>query len=63
MTEKLTPEIKTVCGGVLKEPSKYPSAEYRGQRVYFCTKACRRAFEQAPDIFMAGEIEHPVDEG
>ncbi len=64
MTIKMaeTNEIKTVCGGVLKNPSNYPSAEYRGRRVYFCTNACLRAFEEAPDRFMAGEIEHPMDD-
>lgn len=35
---------------------------YQGERVYFCTPACLRAFEQAPDVFMAGEVEHPVEE-
>jgi YHS domain-containing protein len=29
--------------------------------VYFCTRACLRAFESDPDRFMAGEIEHPAD--
>jgi len=54
------PEYKTACGGKLKDPSKYPSAEYRGERVYFCTRACLRAFEQSPDAFMAREVEHPI---
>lgn len=57
-----TPLYRTVCGGEIKDPSHYPSAEYRGERVYFCTRACLRAFEQNPDAFMAGEIEHPLDE-
>jgi hypothetical protein len=26
MTETTAPEIKTDCGGVIKDPSKYPSA-------------------------------------
>ena len=42
--------------------AKYPSAEYRGERVYFCTKACLRVFEQNPEAFMAGEVEHPLDD-
>jgi YHS domain-containing protein len=53
---------KTVCGGIIKEPEKYPHAEYEGERVYFCTKACLHAFEQNPDAFMAGEVEHPTDD-
>ncbi len=56
------PEFKTVCGGKIKDPSKYPSAEYRGERIYFCTRACLRVFEQDPDPFMAGEVKHPTEE-
>ena len=62
MAETNNNEIRTTCGGILKDPSRYPSAEYRGNLVYFCTKACLRAFEQDPDKFMAGEIEHPLDD-
>jgi YHS domain-containing protein len=53
---------RTACGGTLKEPDRYPSAEYRGQLVYFCTRACLRAFESDPDRFMAGEIKHPTEQ-
>jgi YHS domain-containing protein len=35
---------------------------YQGERIYFCTRACLRVFEQAADAFMAGEVEHPVEE-
>ena len=53
---------ETVCGGKLKDPTRYPSAVYRGERIYFCTLACLRVFEENPDPFMAGEIEHPLDD-
>ena len=56
------PEFKTACGGALKDPANYPSALYRGERVYFCTRACLRVFEQDPDPFIAGEVEHPIEE-
>lgn len=65
MTEQTSsqpPEYKTACGGILKNPANYPSATYRGERVYFCTRACLRVFEQGPDPFMAGEVEHPLEE-
>jgi len=55
-------EYKTACGGTLKDPTNYPSAMYLGERIYFCTRACLRVFEQDPDPFMAGEVEHPLDE-
>ena len=56
------PEFKTACGGKLKDPGNYPSAIYRGERIYFCTRACLRVFEKDPDPFMSGEIEHPIHE-
>ena len=54
------PEFKTACGGKLKDPTNYPSAIYRGQRIYFCTTACLSAFEREPEPFMTGEVEHPI---
>jgi YHS domain-containing protein len=55
-------EYKTACRSNIKDPTKYPSAEYRGQQIYFCTRACLQAFEQDTEGFMTGEIEHPLDE-
>jgi len=52
----------TACEGSLREPGDYPSADYRGRRFYFCTKVCLRVFESDLDRFMAGEIEHPLEE-
>ena len=53
--------IKTACGGALQDPSNYPSAMFNGELVYFCNIACLKAFMQAPEAFMAGEIEHPLE--
>lgn len=55
-------KLETACGGSIQDPNLYPSALYQGKRVYFCLKACLRAFDEAPDAFMRGEIEHPTDE-
>ena len=55
-------EIKSACGGILKDPSRYPSAMFNGERVYFCTNACLKAFLKDPEAFMAGEIEHPLED-
>ncbi len=62
MTETQAPEFKTACDGLIRDPSQYPSAEYRGERVYFCTKACLSTFEKNPEAFMSGEVEHPLDD-
>ena len=56
------PEYKTACGSKLKDPAKFPNAIHRGERIYFCTRACLRVFEQDPDLFIAGEVEHPLEE-
>ena len=53
---------KSVCGGLLKDPSLYPSAVFHGETVYFCNSACLKAFLKAPEAFMAGEVEHPDSE-
>ena len=55
-------EIKSACGGILKDPSRYPSAMFNGERVYFCANACLKAFLNAPEAFMAGEVEHPLED-
>ena len=52
---------KTACGGTLKNTDGYPRAIYGGEQIYFCTVACLRVFEQHPDDFIAGKIEHPLD--
>jgi YHS domain-containing protein len=57
-----TPIAKTACGGKLKDAAGYPTTLYRGERIYFCTKACLRVFEQDPEPFLAGEVVHPLDE-
>lgn len=61
MAKQNSAERKTVCGGTLKNPEKFPSVEYRGERLYFCIEACLQAFEQDPEWFLAGEIEHPTN--
>ena len=61
-TPTTMPEYITTCGGKLKDTANYPSADYRGERIYFCTRACLRVFNQNPDSFMAGEVEHPLEE-
>ncbi len=57
-----TEVIKSACGGLLKDPSRYPSDTFNGARVYFCTIACRKVFLENPEAFMAGEVEHPLDD-
>lgn len=61
MPPSSSPEpFTTACGGKIKNPEQFPSALFNGEKVYFCTHACLRAFEADPERFMAGEIEHPL---
>jgi Cu+-exporting ATPase len=53
---------KTVCGGKIKVPENYPSAIYKGEQIYFCTRACLRVFNQDPEPFIAGDVEHPLED-
>lgn len=64
MSDSPTPEppARTACQGVLTNTAGYSSARYQGRVVYFCLRACLRAFEADPDRFMAGEVEHPTQE-
>jgi YHS domain-containing protein len=55
-------KLVTACGGIIQDSAQYPSAFYQGKRVYFCNKACLRAFEETPGAFMMGEVEHPHEE-
>ena len=53
---------KTICGGKIKDTANFPSAIYEGEQIYFCMRACLRVFEENPDAFVAGEIDHPLDD-
>jgi len=43
----------TIWSGMIKDTTRYPSALYKGERVYFCTRACLRIFKTDPDRFIA----------
>ena len=59
--KQLPPGYYTACGGQIYEPERYPSVIYRGQQIFFCNRACLRAFEADPGRFMSGDIEHPME--
>ena len=53
-------EVLTTCGGKMEDPEDFPSAVFHDRKVYFCNPACLTAFEAAPELFMAGKVEHPA---
>ena len=46
-------ELKTVCGDVITNVADHPSAEYRGEKVYFCGEGCLMNFEADPSKYIA----------
>jgi YHS domain-containing protein len=48
-----TKVFATLCGRIYRDadPQYFPSAEYRGRKLLFCTEACLGAFLADPDIF------------
>jgi YHS domain-containing protein len=43
----------TLCGRIFRntDPQYFPSAEYRGRTLYFCTDSCLAAFQADPERF------------
>lgn len=58
--EKLKGKAITACGGILKDPTRYPSREYKGMRIYFCSQDCLREFDEDAERFMSGKVVHPI---
>jgi YHS domain-containing protein len=51
---------KTACGGTLKNTDGWVRAIYQGKLVYFCSESCLQVFQQHPDDFISGTIDHPM---
>jgi YHS domain-containing protein len=43
-----------VCGMSFRRADAHSVLEFEGRRVYFCEETCRRLFEAAPDLYVAG---------
>ncbi len=41
-----------VCGMRFKRSKAAATSSYGGRTIYFCTDACRRQFEENPEIFV-----------
>ena len=47
-----TSKLPMVCGrNTQGDPRYFPSAEYKGMVIYFCTESCRNAFLADPEHF------------
>ena len=46
-----------VCGMEVDEKKAPATAVYHGTTYYFCTQACKRAFEKTPAKYLDDELE------
>jgi len=46
-------KFTTVCRRILRntDPQYFPSAQYHGRTIYFCTESCLNAFLADQDLF------------
>ncbi len=59
----LAGKVRDLVCGMRVNPHKAPSAEYGGRRFHFCSTACQRQFQDAPNRFMRTESPtQPADE-
>ena len=40
-----------VCGMTVEEHAEAPASEYNGRTFYFCSAACKRAFDADPAAY------------
>ena len=45
-----------VCNMEVDETTATETAEYLEEKYYFCSSSCREAFEEAPDVYVGGDM-------
>jgi YHS domain-containing protein len=50
--------IDPVCHMDVEPATAAAKSEYGGQTYYFCSPACKRAFDQNPEKYLAGMARH-----
>lgn len=60
-SQQTSEPAKTACGGILKSTDGWPRAIYQGKLVYFCSESCLQVFQQHPNDFISGKIDHPIE--
>ncbi len=51
-TPERTTAIDPVCGMEVDRATTKYTSEYRGQRYFFCSLMCRKAFEDDPERYL-----------
>ncbi len=44
-----------VCDMEVNEKTAKWKSEYKGKTYYFCAPGCKKAFDEEPDVYIAGE--------
>ena len=47
--------IDPVCKMEVEESTAAATSEYKGKKYYFCAPGCKKAFDQDPEKYLAGE--------
>ncbi len=47
--------IDPVCKMEVEENKAVATSEYKGKKYYFCAAGCKKAFDQDPEKYLAGE--------
>lgn len=58
MSDHNPKEIKTVCGGMIRNPEDHPTTIYLGERIYFCAESCLEAFQEDPEGYIESTQDH-----
>jgi Cu+-exporting ATPase len=48
--------IDPVCGMKVREKKAAATAEYEGERYYFCSLGCQEAFLEDPEKYVTGKV-------
>lgn len=48
--------VDPVCKMEVKEKEAAATSEYKGKKYYFCALACKKAFDQNPEKYLAPEV-------
>ena len=47
--------IDPVCKMEVEETKAAPASQYEGKEYYFCAVGCKKAFDEDPEKYLAGE--------
>jgi Cu+-exporting ATPase len=49
-------ERDVVCGMEVEKDTAAAQSEYEGRTYYFCSTACKEAFDQSPEQYLQKEV-------